>query len=292
MDLIEADPAPDLPLPLQAHPSYARALTLLGRSATALCLTDAGSRLAHLVLIRRRIAGLSLSLATRGPVFAPGLPPDRALLALRRLRAAGLGLIEAEGPDQALRRAGFRQTVTAAHVAEIDLTCPPEARIATMAPKWRNVWRRAGRAGLTVEAAPFDPASHGWLLLAEAAQRRARGYRGLPADFVVAFAQANPGGAVVFAASLDAAPVAAMLMLCHGTVATYHLGWSGPAGRAAAAHHLLLVAAADLLATRGHVRLDLGAVDTEANPGLARFKIGAGATVRPLGGSWIAIPGL
>jgi lipid II:glycine glycyltransferase (peptidoglycan interpeptide bridge formation enzyme) len=86
--------------------------------------------------------------------------------------------------------------------------------------------------------------------------------------------------------------LAAMLMLCHGLTATYHIGWSGPQGRATAAHQLLLVRAADWLAARGHVRLDLGTVDTDANPGLARFKIGSGAIIRPLGGSWVGVPGL
>jgi hypothetical protein len=50
--------------------------------------------------------------------------------------------------------------------------------------------------------------------------------------------------------------------------------------------------AADDLAARGHVRLDLGTVDTEAAPGLARFKLAVGATVHPLGGSWLGLPGL
>jgi hypothetical protein len=38
--------------------------------------------------------------------------------------------------------------------------------------------------------------------------------------------------------------------------------------------------------------LDLGTVDTENAPGLARFKIGSGAQIRSLGGTWLRIPGL
>jgi hypothetical protein len=34
-------------------------------------------------------------------------------------------------------------------------------------------------------------------------------------------------------------------------------------------------------------RIDLGLADAGANPGLARFKTGAGGVVRTLGGSWL-----
>ena len=87
-------------------------------------------------------------------------------------------------------------------------------------------------------------------------------------------------------------PVVAMLFLCHGPVATYHIGWSGPKGRAMGAHNLILASAMEWLADRGHLWLDLGVLDTQANPGLARFKIGAGARVRPMGGTWLRLPHL
>jgi lipid II:glycine glycyltransferase (peptidoglycan interpeptide bridge formation enzyme) len=96
----------------------------------------------------------------------------------------------------------------------------------------------------------------------------------------------------LFVASASEAPLAAMLFLRHGPIATYHIGWSGDSGRRCHAHALLLTHAADWLAQRGHALLDLGTVDTEAGAGLARFKIGAGAQVRALGGSWLRLPGL
>ena len=40
------------------------------------------------------------------------------------------------------------------------------------------------------------------------------------------------------------------------------------------------------LARRGVTRVDLGQVDTDTQPGLARFKLGAGADCRSLGGTW------
>ena len=69
-------------------------------------------------------------------------------------------------------------------------------------------------------------------------------------------------------------------------------GHTTAAGRAVSAHTLLLWQAADWLASKGHDRLDLGLINTEDAPGLARFKLGAGACARPLGGTWIWWPPL
>jgi lipid II:glycine glycyltransferase (peptidoglycan interpeptide bridge formation enzyme) len=78
-------------------------------------------------------------------------------------------------------------------------------------------------------------------------------------------------------------PIAFMLILLHGDTATYHIGWTGPRGRAVGAHNLLLWDASCTLAARGYIRLDLGRTDPLRTPGIARFKLGAGAAPRDLG---------
>ena len=45
--------------------------------------------------------------------------------------------------------------------------------------------------------------------------------------------------------------------------------------------------AARQLAEEGVGRINLGLLDTETTPGLARFKLGAGATPLKTGGTWI-----
>jgi hypothetical protein len=47
----------------------------------------------------------------------------------------------------------------------------------------------------------------------------------------------------------------------------------------------------DALENLGTQVLDLGSVDTVSAPGLARFKLGAGAQVKSLGGTWLHLPG-
>jgi lipid II:glycine glycyltransferase (peptidoglycan interpeptide bridge formation enzyme) len=77
-----------------------------------------------------------------------------------------------------------------------------------------------------------------------------------------------------------------MLFLVHGSTATYHLGWADDAGREHSAHNLLLWQACSLLAERGVQQLDLGGVNTQSNPGLARFKLGAGGRVVTWAGTY------
>lgn len=71
---------------------------------------------------------------------------------------------------------------------------------------------------------------------------------------------------------------------------TYQIGWTDPKGRTHNAHQLLLHEAGQNLAAEGLEKIDLGTVDSVNAPGLARFKARSGATLRSLGGTWIAAP--
>jgi len=281
------------------------------------------------VVLRRCGGLATLALASRGPVWSDGFAPEArggvtpearggvapearggvapearggvtpeaqaaALRALRRhLPGQGMGALLAtpdHGTDRAvLRAAGLIEVQTPLHVAEIDLTAPAALRRAAQGGKWRNRLARAEAQGLKVRRAalPADP-SH-WLLRAEGAQQRARGYRGLPPGFAAAWASVAPRDAQVFSVERAGAPVAAMLMLIHGRAASYHIGWSDEEGRRLNAHSLILWRASEWLARRGVARLDLGTVNTKDAPGLARFKIGAGAQVRALPGTWLGV---
>jgi lipid II:glycine glycyltransferase (peptidoglycan interpeptide bridge formation enzyme) len=83
---------------------------------------------------------------------------------------------------------------------------------------------------------------------------------------------------------------AAMAFIVHGTTATYHLGWGSPAARAIGVHGVMLTQAAESLAYEGMRWLDLGSVDSQTAPGLARFKLGTGANLRRLGSTCLVLP--
>ena len=52
----------------------------------------------------------------------------------------------------------------------------------------------------------------------------------------------------------------------------------------------LLLRAAEALWAEGVRWLDLGSLDSERAPGLARFKLGTGAELRPLGATCLVLP--
>lgn len=259
--------------PLQQHPAFGAALSYLGRPALNIFLPDPQR---EVQVMRRRFGPLNLGLISRADIAGT----DR--LRLSNGTGCRLLLVNAETPGA---HPGLRVR-SAGHVAELALARGAEEMTARMAQKWRNRLNRGFRAGLEVveSALPADPGH--WLLRQDQQQQKARRYRGYPAVLAAAYAAANRGQARLFEARDKGAPVAAMLFLCHGAVASYHIGWSGAAGRRACAHHLLLWRAMRVLARRGVARIDLGMVDAETAPGLARFKLGSGATCRALGGTW------
>ncbi|MEM7457886.1 MAG: GNAT family N-acetyltransferase [Pseudomonadota bacterium] len=79
--------------------------------------------------------------------------------------------------------------------------------------------------------------------------------------------------------------MAGMLILKHGRMATYQAGTTTPQGRETCAHNRLLWQVMCDLQKRQITRLDLGRADL--SPGLRRFKLGAGAEVETLGGSFL-----
>lgn len=298
MQLLPASPRhrPALPCALQQHPTYARSLGRLGAAAAWYRLHADGADLAWLQVIRRRICAAPVTWLARGPVWQRDIPFDlrRHALATLARDLPGVTLVSPETAEdgQAMKAAGLHQFVQARSVAEIDLTMPEAVRLARQDGKWRNRLRRAQDAGLDVIHRPLDPAGDAALLARELAQRKARRYAALPPAFTETWARVDPAAARLFLARRGGAPVAFMLVLLHPPAATYHVGWTGPAGRATSAHQLLLWQASNWLANEGFQRFDLGQADIENAPGLARFKTGSGAALRPLGPTFLALPRL
>jgi len=266
-----------LTLPLQQHPHFASALNRMGRDVRYIDIADAAPVLTVRVLGQR--------MTSRGPLWR-GLPQVMAL------QKAGLRMLNLDQPQEdVLESAGFRRLMTNAHVAELDLRTTPDARQKAMKSKWRNAWRKAQNTALKLTEERYDPHDHAWLLKQDLANQRAKRFRHMPHALINAYATSQPQAVRVLTGYVKDTPVAAMLFLLHGPVATYHIGWTDAVGRTLNAHHRMIITAADRFADRGCRRLDLGSVDTENAPGLARFKIGTGANVRPLGGTWIRLPG-
>lgn len=265
-------------MPLQQSRTYGDVLARLGAEVARRDLEAASGRCGRAQVILRRFGPLRVGLLSRGPVWQGAPEAHEEAAALRALGRAFRPLVatpERAGPG--LRLFPQRQR------ALLELAAEPAALRAGLAGKWRNRLVKAEGAGLRLRLSWPEPAAVSWLLARDADQQRARGYRALPARFTHAWLALAPRAALLAEAWEGAERVAAMLFLLHAPWASYHIGWSGAAGRKANAHALLLWRAMLHLRDAGFTLIDLGDVDGAAAPGLARFKTGTGARLTPIG---------
>lgn len=251
-------PAMDAFMPLQQSPVYAAAASALGARVRmvdgVLAVERGGLRLIS------RVAGL-----------------DR--VGLRRLaRWPGLTVVT---PEILVSGFGLVPLVTSMHHAVWRLDGDLRSG---MTAKWRN---RLVAAEGAVRVRRGDAETLARLIKEEAAQRRVRRYRALPEGFAHAL---DPDALRLWEWRQAGETGAAMAFVVHGTSATYHLGWASGAARAAGVHGVMLTRAAEGLRAEGVRWLDLGSVDSEAAPGLARFKLGTGADLRRLGATCLVLP--
>lgn len=264
------DPFPGF-LPFQQSQVYAEAAACLGARLQWLSL-DLGFALA--------VERGPFRLVSRGPVWTEATDVTSRTDAVRRLaRHLGVTVVTPETPVAGPR---LIPLVTSMHHAIWDLRGDLRAG---MAGKWRNRLSRAERAGLAV--APTGRATLAELITAEAAQRTRRHYHALPSRFT----EAVPDTALrIWEWRPEGRLEAAMAFVRHGSSATYHLGWGSDLARSTGAQGLMLARAAESLRAEGACWLDLGTVDTDAAPGLARFKLGTGAALCRLGATLLVLP--
>lgn len=221
-----------------------------------------------------------LRLLSRGPVWGGPRTVDQQRNALRRLaRWPGLTIATPEVPVQGL---GLLPLVTPMHHAIWRLG--PDLA-AGLAGKWRNRLSAALREGVVVQ--PGSRATLDRLIVEETQQRRARGYRSLPP----AFSKGLPMSSLrLWEWRHNGEVLAAMAFVRHGRSASYHLGWATDVARQSSVHAVMLITAARALRDEGVDWLDLGSVDTDRAPGLARFKLGTGARLHRLGATALVLP--
>ncbi|OUS37534.1 GNAT family N-acetyltransferase [Rhodobacterales bacterium 56_14_T64] len=272
-------------LPIRAlaqSQEFARALRFRGQQPLIL------DQLGDTLVMRRRFWGrIDVAMVNRARI-------DKPLRLLEVLQEQGLRrtpvILSPDKPLPDLAKHGAVPLMSPAQVAQLDLTAPKEERRAALHQKWRNRLKHAESQNLRVtrQNMPLDPAH--WLLQADAKQQGKRGYRNWPLDLTMAYVHENPSKAKLFQAFDGKEVIAAVLVLCHGTSATYHISHTTDQGRALSAHNLLMWKIMNWLAAKNYQQLDLGLINTEDAAGLARFKLGTGAQMQNLGGTWIYWP--
>ncbi len=244
----------------------------------------------------------SINRILRGPVWLDDLcVADRAELcrSIRREFRARLtdllfwlpDLPDTAESERLMKSLGMRRMVTGYSTVWLDLRLDEDHLRSGLHGKWRNSLRAAEQAGLKVRAADrgraFDDAM--------AAYDRFRGkqrFIGPPADLIRQMRQ-TPGGSDkaagvrVWNAIDDKTPVAGIAVARHGASATYLAAWTSREGRRRNSHNLLLWRAITELRKSGTDWLDLGGVDTQSTPGLARFKLGLGGDLTTQSGTYL-----
>jgi len=287
-------------VPLQQTAPYAAALRKRGRRIARLVAQRDGAPLAFVQAATRSFGPMkAFTLAARGPVFAdPGKPEPAALAGLAtplswgwpHLLLLAPELAAGDAATAALRAARLRPLMTGAAVALLDLAGDPAARRAALHQKWRNRLAKAEGSGLRVEIARGGRHLE-WLLDAHRRLMGRKRFQATPGDFVADALAAAPAEEIFVAVALRrATPVAGGLALRAGRGATWWVAAAEPEGREAHAGNLVLWRAAQALAEAGVATLDLGQLDTDRSPALARFKLGTGARVVTLAGTWTPFP--
>lgn len=274
--------------------AYARAAAArIGAEAWFLAVEKAGVPIAAAAVRIRRVPGLGRGIAwiPSGPLVLPrGRPvPDAVTLgailtALRdriagqdghvlRLRLSGLAQQDPEAVRRVALGAGFAPTPDAPRYRSIalDLAPGPDALMAALNGKWRTDLRFALKSGLVLERGSGAVIEARFLAMFETVQA-AKGFRPeIGPQFHFPLHGLDYAVETLIAVK-DGQDVAGIVTGTAGSCATYLFGATADAGRPLRAGYFLTWEAIRLAQVRGLAWYDLGGIDAETNPDVARFK--------------------
>ena len=279
--------------------AYGEALGALGVQVLRAHVFKDGELIGVVQIATRKFLGaLTLAHVMRGPVWRDGVAEECRSAAIEKIRTqlpvSGVCIfvvtLESER-DDGLRAAGYRRIMTGFHTALLDLTRDDETLRAGLDGKWRNRLKAAEREDLVIAPLGRRPEKYAWLLEKDDARNRTLGQPSRAAMLAPRYQEIAGKNAVIgFEAKSGPERLAGMLFLRHGDNATYHIGWSSDAGKKKNVHNLLLWHGIRALKKAGVRTLDLGGINTDFNPGIARFKLGVGGRVVSLSGAWTKGP--
>jgi hypothetical protein len=279
--------------PLQQDWDYGLAVRWQGRPVLRLLAVDRENVCGALQLVGRRWLGfVEIWLALRGPVpLDAGDSGAAALLAAIPRGIARLSFVAPEiaaAPDNAARWQGRARVYTGHSCAILDLAAGDEAALrAGLHQKWRNRLAAAERGGLRVESAAQGKWID-WVVQRYEDVHATKGFEGPSRAFVAQIAGLKAPRAALAVVALEGnEPVAGALFVRHGPDASYYVAATTDDGRKRKAANLVLWRGLLALKAAGVRKVDLGTIDTDRSPGLARFKLGTGATPRTLAGTYL-----
>ena len=273
--------------PMQQRWAYGETHAALGGSVLRALICQNDRPVAICQSVSRRVAGLlSTSLTTRGPLWLAPCDRRRVLKLIRRTsplprpRAHLFTL-----PDATPRSTRLIPLMSPATSTQLALP----VTMKSLQGKWRNALRQAKNSGLRTRHTPCSAKMLSRLLLTDARQQLDRSYRALPAGFTRKWHQIVADDLRLITVGKSEDTIATALFIRHGNTATYHIAHNTDTGRLLSAGRLALWRAFTDFTKQGIAEIDLGIIDTENAPGLARFKLGTGAIAQRLGPTVLAI---
>ncbi len=167
----------------------------------------------------------------------------------------------------------------------LDLSPTLDELRAGLSSRWRRQLKKSEKSGLELVVSDGGH-NFAWLMQHYSQDRRERGYDGVSLKTMVKLAaEFSRGKSMIIAtAMLDSVPIAGIVILIHGSSATYQVGYAGEAGRETRAHYALLWEAVKVLKERDIHDFDLGGVNDASAKGVKEFKQGmGGALIKTLG---------
>ncbi|MDH3239276.1 MAG: GNAT family N-acetyltransferase [Alphaproteobacteria bacterium] len=236
----------------------------------------------------------SINRIVRGPVWLEDLSADQRTDVLGAVKQAAAPRVTdllfwlPDLPDGAASEAlmkglGLRRMVTGYATVWLDIRPAEDLLRAGLNGNWRNALVAAEKAGVRIRPANAERTFEVAVTAYDAFRKRHR-YIGPPGDVIREIHRLSGGSkkesaARVWIALTGNVAIAGIAMIRHGASATYAAAWTGDEGRRLNAHNLLLWRAVGDLRKSGTQWLDLGGIDTQTSPGIARFKLGLGGEV-------------
>ena len=279
-------------VPLPQSYAYGEMAQHMGAQTQRAVIYNGETPVALWQAVQKRFGRLyNVRIGLRGPIWLTEISVTQKQQLLLQLKCGNLAkwpcitlLMPEEEAGFSVK--GLHRVMSGSHYALLNLKPDENALLAAQKGKWRNRLRAAQKSGVRVDKMGLKPENYGWLLEAEYAQRERKKYYAL-SPLTVPIYQSYADAQSVF--GLQAwhrnERVAAMLFLCHGKSATYHIGWSSDSGNEMNAHNLLLWEAITRLKAQSIEWLDLGQIG--GSEGLTRFKLGCGAQAVSLCGVYV-----
>ena len=239
------------------------------------------------LLVRKIFGTITVSRLSRGPLFFDDASNfDLSLVwqkmsesySLRKLHILSISpeIIVGKSPIHAHGLATLmRISPVGTESATLNLNQDISTLRQNLEQKWRNQLAMSERSGTHVKYST-DETDFDWFEAVYETLRREKDFYGIPPVLFQNISKTflRTANAHLFIGNYEGRKIAAILVVTHGTTATYLAGWNGSEGRKLNVNNLLLWEASLRLKELGLRKLDLGGIDILNTPTIAKFKMG------------------